>query len=115
MRTTENIVASISRTDKNIILFTEDMETDALRFMANSIKDKTTAISVLLSGDDTDGYRYVIVSNNEEVSEITKNANTALLGRGGGRDNMSTGTFKATREEIEEYFIVQNAECRVQN
>ena len=76
--------------------------------IANDIKDKTKKIAVVLSGDDESGYKYVIISKDSDVLKITKNANNALSGRGGGRDNMATGTFGAKGEEIEKYFKMQN-------
>lgn len=102
------ITKDIKETDENIIVFADDLDVPSLRMIANDIKDKTKKIAVVLSGDDESGYKYVIISKDSDVLKITKNANNALSGRGGGRDNMATGTFGAKGEEIEKYFKMQN-------
>ena len=104
----ELITKDIKETNGNIVVFADDMDVPSLRVIANDIKNKTPEFAVVLSGNDKDGYKYVIISDGKDVSLITKDANNALSGRGGGRDNMATGTFGATGEEIEKYFKMQN-------
>ncbi len=98
------MVCSLPFKKEPYCLFVEDADIPDLRLIGNDLKDKTEAFSVVLSGNDNDGYKYVIISKESDVSEITKTANTALSGRGGGRGNMSSGSFNATKEEIEKYF-----------
>lgn len=98
------ILDKIEDTDKTICLFIEDADVNNLRLIANDLKEKTSSYGILLSGDDDNGYKYVIISKDKDVSEFTKAANQALNGRGGGRDNMSTGTFLAKKDEIIKYF-----------
>ncbi len=100
----ELLAASVEATDKNVCLFCDDADADSLRLIANKLKDKTSAYGVALTGDDDNGYRYVIVTAAGEVSSFVKEANAALSGRGGGRGEMASGTFSAKREEIEKYF-----------
>ena len=98
------IIDKVENTDKNICIFIDDCDMGNLRLIANDLKVKTTAFAIILSGNDTDGYKYVIISDNLNAEEFTKNANTSLSGRGGGRGTMTSGTFMATKEEIEKYF-----------
>ncbi len=98
------MVDSLPFKEEPYCLFVEDADIPNLRLIGNDLKDKTEAFSVVLSGNDSEGYKYVIISKESDVSEITKDANTALSGRGGGRGNMSSGSFNATKEEIEKYF-----------
>lgn len=97
-------VDSLPESDGVICLFVEDADIPNLRLIGNDLKEKTTSFGVILSGNDNEGYKYVIISKDSDVSEITKNANAALSGRGGGRGNMSSGSFNAAKEEIEKYF-----------
>ena len=97
-------VDSLAQSDGCIVLFVEDADIPNLRLIGNDLKEKTASFGVILSGNDNEGYKYVIISEDSDVSEITKNANTALSGRGGGRGNMTSGSFGATKEEIEKYF-----------
>ena len=99
------LVDSIESTDKNVCLFCDDVDADSLRLIANRMKEKTSAFAAVLTGDDENGYRYVIVTSDGDVSGFVKEANAALSGRGGGRGEMASGTFSAKRAEIESYFI----------
>ena len=101
----KHISDSVKFTKDNICLFFDGMDNDHLRLIANEIKEKTESFAIILSGDDNDCYRYIIISNKKSAEEFTKKANLSLSGRGGGRLNMATGTFKATKKEIEDYFL----------
>ncbi len=90
--------------ENNICLCLEDMEINDLRIVANELKCRTSAFLITLSGDDLSGYKYVIISENNDASEFTKSANLALSGRGGGRGNMTSGTFMAKLSDIKDYF-----------
>ncbi|MBE7019829.1 MAG: hypothetical protein E7411_00140 [Ruminococcaceae bacterium] len=97
-------VESLNYSESAICLFVEDADIPNLRLIANDLKDKTASFGVCLSGNDKEGYKYVIISKDKDVADITKSANEVLSGRGGGRGNMSSGSFIATKEQIEEYF-----------
>jgi len=98
-------VNSTEYTDSNICLFFEDMDMGSLRLIANDMKKKTSSFAVLLSGNDSEGYKYVIISENNDAGVFTKNANAALSGKGGGRGNMTSGTFQARKDQIKIYFM----------
>ncbi len=98
------IIDRIEYTDSPICVFLDDEDASQLRHAANDAKEKTEAFAVVLSGSDTEGYRYIIISKDSDVGEITAKANLALNGRGGGKGNMTSGTFKAAAQKIKEYF-----------
>lgn len=98
------IASSVEASDKNICIFCNDFLPDQLRYLANNLKDKTPGCVVAFSGTDAEGYKYVVISEKNDVSDFVKKANASLLGRGGGRGNMASGSFGATREQIENYF-----------
>ena len=100
----EHTVNSISFTDSNLCIFTDNNDMGFLRLVANDLKEKTSSFAAVLSGNDTDGYRYVIISAKKDISDFLNEANKALLGKGGGRGNMASGNFGATREEIMKFF-----------
>lgn len=95
---------SIKETQDNICIFEETGDIEALRLLANLGKAKTTKMCCVLSGNDADGYSYIIASENINLREISKDINTALSGRGGGREDMIQGSFSETKEKIEKYF-----------
>lgn len=95
----------IRETTENICILEENDDVETLRLLANLLKKKTTKICCVLSGNDASGYSYIIASETINLREIAKEINSALQGRGGGREDMIQGSFSATFEEIEKYFI----------
>ena len=74
-----------------------------MREIVNVAKAKVGGILVVLTGSDKD-YKYVMTSERVDLGSIYKDANSKLLGRGGGRDNMIQGSFSVDLEAIEAYF-----------
>ena len=99
----ELIAKTIQKTDKNLVLYYPMLDFEALRTLTNSVKDKVRGTLVGLTGSEG-SYRYILISQSDKFSDIVKEANAALSGRGGGRSPMATGTFSASIEEITEYF-----------
>lgn len=84
------------------VLFEENIEPFEIRLLAEMVMEKVPSVAVL-SGNDEDGYKYAIGSNVKDVMAFVKEANKALNGRGGGRENMVQGSFFAKACEIESY------------
>lgn len=99
----EKAVCDTAETQGNIITVCE-FKGDDLRLFADKLKAKVKGIVLALEGDDDSGYRYVLTSKNEDISALVKQANAALNGRGGGRDNMARGTYGASSEKIKSFF-----------
>jgi len=95
---------SILKTDGNICIFEDNPDTETLRLIANLLKKKTPKLACVLSGNASGGYSYIIASENVNLREISKEINSALNGRGGGREDMIQGSFSASKSEIEKYF-----------
>ena len=62
-----------------------------------------TAKAAVFNGSDADGYQYVICASDRDVSAFGKAFNTALCGRGGGKNPMIQGQVKAEQKAIWEY------------
>lgn len=90
-------------TEGNLVCHYPEMTSDEMREVANLAKSKVTGVLVILTGVDGD-YKYIMTSENVDLSKIYKQINASLLGRGGGRDNMIQGSFSANLESIKEYF-----------
>jgi len=94
----------VEKTDKAICQFFTDADNDSLRLAANVLKEKTPSLAVALSGNDTDGYSFVMATENGEISQIVKDATSHLNGRGGGKGTMASGRFNSSKKEIEDFF-----------
>ena len=98
-------VNSIANSDDNICLVTDSLSNGEMRHIANGLKEKTPKLAAVFSGDDQSGYSYIITSKELDLKDVANDVNKALSGRGGGRGEMIQGSVKASKEEIEEYFI----------
>lgn len=78
---------------------TENLSYDDLIYCANALLESGVQKCILLSKTDEQNYIYVI-SSKGEVKEIVKSLNSALNGKGGGRDNHAQG--KVTASSVEE-------------
>ncbi len=94
----------IEYTEGNLCIFEDDGDTLALRNLVNEAKKRCGGICACFSGNDNEGYKYIISSTSVDLRAITKEINAAISGRGGGSSEMIQGSCGAKREEIERYF-----------
>ncbi len=97
----------IEFTEGNICLFTSEGDMLALRRLVNMAREKCSGICAVFSGDDENGYKYIISSLNVDVKAMSKEINSALSGRGGGSSEMIQGSVNARRETIQNFFAVK--------
>lgn len=98
-------IDSLPYTDGNFVFFTTTDDNAVLIEMVNKAKEKCDKTICILSGADETGYRYVMYSKSPDFDNISKQINTSLNGRGGGRNGMMQGRFSAARTDIEKYFL----------
>ncbi len=103
IKAAERLAESYEQTDGNKVVLLEGMSPDELRAFANIYKTKVGGYLVVLTGIEN-SYKYIIMKNGAELSSAIKEINNALLGRGGGRGEMVSGTFGATLTQINNYF-----------
>ena len=94
----------IEYTDGNLCIFEDDGDMLALRNLVNEAKKRCGGICACFSGNDGDGYKYIISSTTVDLRAKAKEINAAISGRGGGSSEMIQGSCTAKREEIEGYF-----------
>ncbi|MBR4720761.1 MAG: hypothetical protein IK057_03245 [Clostridia bacterium] len=91
---------NIPKTDGNYYVFAEISDKNALRLFANEGKKQVGGMFAVFSGNDKDGYSYIITAKNG-VKDFVKTLNTKLLGKGGGSDIMAEGQLLSAKAEIE--------------
>lgn len=84
------------------ILFEQELSPMEVRKLADKLQAKA-AFSAVFSGNDSDGYKYVICCKDMDVAAFGKAFNAALNGRGGGKHPMIQGSLTAVRKDIEQY------------
>ncbi len=102
----EMTVSSITPTEGSLCLFDEGLEAIEMRHLLNRAVEKCRKFCGVFSGNDEEGYRFVIGRGNPELDlkKHVKDINTALTARGGGSSEMLQGSCTATRAIIEAYF-----------
>lgn len=98
----------LEKTDGNICIFEEMFDEPQLRAIVNEGMKKCGGCCAAFSGNDKDGYMYVIGSEHQNMREAAKDINRALCGMGGGSESMIQGKIKASRKETELYFENKN-------
>ncbi len=94
---------SIEPTEGNRVVLLPELSIPELIAFSNIANKRVGGITVALSGVDGD-YKYVISSNSVDLRSISRDINSALGGRGGGRPEMIQGSFSSTLSKIEDYF-----------
>lgn len=89
--------------DGNLIVFEDGLDAETQRAAANEGKKRCSGVFGIFSGNDADGYRYILASDNVKLREYVKE-NIKLRGGGGGTDEMMQGMYKCVRAEIEKAF-----------
>ena len=101
---------SVAQRDKDNLKYSGDIsyfitdgyDADMMREVANYGAAKSE-LSVIFSGNDNDGYSYVACSLCYDMKMVAKKINTALNGRGGGRDTMIQGKVISLNVNIEDF------------
>lgn len=96
-------INALAYNEGNIVYFEDDLDADAQREAANAGKTKCAGVFVVCTGDDENGYRYIMASKNVKLKEFV-NSSIKLPGGGGGSDEMMQGMFRCTRADIEKAF-----------
>ena len=87
----------------NVALFvTSFYDPQMMRELANYAMTQRD-FALIFSGNDQDGYSYVVGSLNGDLNSFVQGLNAALNGRGGGRGTMLQGKAGTTRQEIINY------------
>ena len=90
--------------DGNLLIFEEGLDMPSLRRVVLEGAKNAGKLCAGFSGNDNDGYIYVIASQKIPLREISKKLNSSLSGKGGGSEELIQGSIKATREETEKFF-----------
>ena len=100
----DRLVEEVPEGTGRVIRFVEDLNPVEVRMLADRLAQKADFVAVF-SGNDGEGYKYVMCSASMDVAALGKKFNEALNGRGGGRNPMVQGSVMAERAKIEEFLL----------
>ena len=89
---------------ENVLLFTEDADKKAVRDAVTSLAENHSGYCGIFTGNDADGYSFVIGSRTKDSREAMKKMTDGLHARGGGKPDMVQGSVRAAEEEIRRLF-----------
>ena len=87
----------------DVLLFEEGLKPDSLRRLADAVQKVCGGRAAVFS-KTAEGYQYAIGQENGDLRAFTKDMNSKLNGRGGGKPFFVQGSVKASAEEIEAFF-----------
>lgn len=95
---------SLEYTDKNICVFEDEADMNAIRAYVNEAVKKCGGMCGVFAGCDSDGYKYIVASEHIDLKPISLKIKNELSCRGGGSSIMIQGSSSATKEEIQNFF-----------
>lgn len=88
----------------NVCLFDTEIDAAVMRNAVNSLTEKYDGFCGVFSGNDADGYRYIIGSSKLNARELGNQLKEKFNARGGGSQAMIQGQLQAAQEEIKKLF-----------
>ena len=93
---------AIPEGQEKVVLFEEGMDAVTVREYVELLKGKTTGVCAVFSGNDEQGYQYVMGSTEKDCREIQKVLKEKLGAKGGGKPESVQGRLQATKQQIKE-------------
>ncbi len=91
----------------NVLLLTPPLSGDGARRLCDAVSTKCGGRCAVFSGEGTT-YRYAVIHTGVDIRPFIQAMNTALHGRGGGRDGFAQGSVQAVEEEIRSFFAADH-------
>ena len=103
MSVAERDKENLLNVNDSLVLVTNGYDADMMREVVNYGMEKTEKYSAVFSGDDENGYSFVVGSKSQDMNTFRNELNSKLNGRGGGRDGMIQGKAATTKEMIYDF------------
>ena len=101
----ETKIKEIPSSQKDVILFEDDLENLVARNVVNKLMEEHDGICAVFVGREKDGYSFIIGSKTTDCKELAKKLREKLNARGGGGEQMIQGSLVATMEEIRKVLL----------
>lgn len=84
-------------------VFDDGGNAEEARIFSDMLAEKV-GVAAVFSGNDTEGYKYVVTSRNTDLRDISNKLRAAFGARGGGKPEMIQGSVNATKEQLEAFW-----------
>ena len=88
----------------DVLHFEEELDSTAVRELADAIAERCGGAASVFSGSDETGYAFCLVTRTGDLRQLGKDMVKALNGRGGGKPIYQQGRVQASRARIEAFF-----------
>ncbi|MCH5199012.1 MAG: hypothetical protein J1E34_08915 [Oscillospiraceae bacterium] len=90
--------------EQSIVFRINGLNNEELKQAAIMLKEKSAGITVIVSGDDCEGYYFAAASNAVKINDFTKIITSSLNGSGGGRYDVIQGRLNSDYNTIKSFF-----------
>ena len=96
--------ARLHEGEGSVLLFREGMSADSVRKLTDAVMKTCKGCCAVFSDNGDGTYKYAMGEQGGDLRTFTKEMNTALNGRGGGKPFFVQGSVKSNEEEIRRFF-----------
>ena len=87
----------------DVLLIVPPLQGDGARRLCDAVSQVCGGRCAVFSGE-AGSYKYAVIHAGQDIRQSIKDMNSALNGRGGGRDGFAQGSVQATDAQIRAYF-----------
>ena len=87
----------------NCCVFDDGGNAEEARIFSDLLADRV-GVAAVFSGNDEEGYKFVVTSRNADVRDIGNKLRAAYGARGGGKPEMIQGSVNAPKSELENFW-----------
>jgi len=98
----ESIAADYQGTIDPVIIL-GDITNEGVRKLCDMVADVAEGRCCVFAGEG-DSYKYAVIHRTNDIKDFIREMNTALNGRGGGKNGFAQGNLTAGKDEIKRFF-----------
>lgn len=89
---------------ENVVVFQPPLRPDGVRRLADALAHQCTGLAAVFAGEDGRFNYALLRADGADINPQVKAMNSALQGRGGGRNGFAQGSVQASEAEIRDFF-----------
>ena len=95
----------------DVLLLEPPMRPDGARKLADAVARSAGGLAAVFAGEGTSHVYALVHAGGNDIPPLVKRLNSALSGRGGGRNGFAQGSVQADAAAIQDFFHKEGIEC----
>lgn len=95
----------------DVLLVEPPMRPDGARKLADAVAKSAGGLAAVFAGEGASHVYALVHAGGDDISPLVKRLNSALSGRGGGRNGFAQGSVQADAAAIRDFFHKEGIEC----